>query len=182
MSCRHHPHLTCMLQPFHTSHNFQFCTRLFTNASLEHYSACIKVHDIVDEESLRFNSESKHIKSEIPWTAARYWHQRGRSTNAPFLSLVMDEQRMRSGYWLCWGLIQSPSCHCGQRQTIKPHCWYVPCPIIKIWSRTESKSTMWMMTQSYGWNQLWLQHSPRNENELAAVSTLKCLQCFHSLL
>ena len=35
-----------------------------------------------------------------------------------------------------WGLAQSPSCDCGQQQTMSLHCWHVP--INKIWRQTES--------------------------------------------
>jgi len=73
-----------------------------------------------------------------------------------------------------WGLAQSPSCDCGQRQTMN-HI-VDTCPLTTFEGGLNLYITKPMMTQSYGWNLQRLQHS-RNSNkwELCGRSYAPCV-------
>ena len=79
--------------------------------------------------------------------------------------------RFQTGQGLCrailhkWGLAQSPSCDCGQRQTMNHTVDTLR--IGRVSGRTVICSTKRMTTQSCGWNQQRLQHS-RNTAKIAA--------------
>ena len=88
---------------------------------------------------------------------------------SPSSYMVSDKPRFRTGHRQgpCranlhkWGLAQSPSCECGQRQTMNH--------IVDTGQLTKFEgdwiySTKRMMTQSYGWNLQRLQHSRNNNN------------------
>jgi len=80
-------------------------------------------------------------------------------------SYMMSDDHFRTGQGPCranvhkWGLAHSPSCDCGQRQTINDSV--DTCPLTKF----EGGLNLFLlhekriMTQSFGWNLQRLQHS-----------------------
>jgi len=71
-----------------------------------------------------------------------------------------------------WGLTQSPSCDCGQRQTMS----YIvdTCPLTKFEDGLNLLQK-WMMMQSHGWTLQQLQHSWNNNCDTAISTPLLCV-------